>query len=333
MREIRRLRAASEQRLRGLDIPRPFVLEAFCQSVAAHRGRPVYLHPLPTPTGPDHPNGLTISTDHDDHLFVEPNTSAWHRDLIGCHELAHLLWGHSGEAVTLTDLLGQMAPDLDRGMVRAMLARRSFSDQQEKQAEMTASIVLDRANRYRHPSARGQTPAQRLTGAVLTRTTALAESITDYHALHQLRPLWSALTAAYPHVVLGTPPSRRTDLTRVDVLRIRLVRRAAEIRDAMLLLRGHVDDNTRQRLAGHLTSAGLTGRQHAAALEASCLTLALRAHHQRRRPTTRATCSPPGGCDLATEVSWLRAVATALTHPAVRHATTAVDRTTPPRPA
>jgi hypothetical protein len=144
MTALRRLRAACERRLADVDVPQPFNLERFCAGVAAQRGRPLLLHDLPFPASPHHPYGLYIGTDDTDHVFLEAGTSGWHRDLIGCHEIAHLICGHHGAP---EDLAADMLPDLDPKVIRRMLSRHAYTTHDEQEAEVTATLILERAAR------------------------------------------------------------------------------------------------------------------------------------------------------------------------------------------
>lgn len=90
---VSRLRRRCERRLRGVSIPQPFDLDAFCAVVAAHRGRPLVLQPMPgLSTGA--PCGLWISVPTADYVFYDPETSRLHAEHIVLHELAHMLSGH-----------------------------------------------------------------------------------------------------------------------------------------------------------------------------------------------------------------------------------------------
>lgn len=133
-----------QARLQGLEIPRPFTVEAFCRSVSRHRGRPLHLHPLP---GPTRFCGLWVATESADHVWYEPASSPFHRRHIILHELAHLICEHrlteDDEAIRL------LFPDLDPAMVMGVLARASYSTEQEQEAENLADIIMLKAGRSR----------------------------------------------------------------------------------------------------------------------------------------------------------------------------------------
>lgn len=133
----------------------------------------------------------------------------------------------------------------------------------------------------------------------------------DYADLNALRPLWLELTSGAPQIVLGDPPSRRTDLTGIADVRLRLLRRTVEIRDALLLLRGYVPDGDLDWARTALADQGLTGEHLEAAVEAVWLRTAITARDSglpRQKTSTKHTT---GGHDLSSEVRWLRLIASA----------------------
>jgi hypothetical protein len=128
--------------LRGLRIPSPFDLDAFCDEVAARRGRPLQLHPVPGLSA-EAPCGMWVGTDRADHVFYDPGTSPLHAEHIVLHELAHILSGHSGADAGLAHLF----PDLDPATVRRALGRVGYTTAQEREAEMIASLIRGRPPR------------------------------------------------------------------------------------------------------------------------------------------------------------------------------------------
>nr|WP_296064373.1 hypothetical protein [uncultured Actinoplanes sp.] len=133
------LRRRCEARLRGLRIPSPFDLDAFCDEVAARRGRPLVRQAVPGLSA-EAPCGLWVGTGRADHVFYDPGTSPLHAEHIVLHELAHILSGHSGRDAGLARLF----PDLDPATVRRVLGRVSYTTAQEREAEMMASLIRGR---------------------------------------------------------------------------------------------------------------------------------------------------------------------------------------------
>jgi hypothetical protein len=138
------LRRQCERRLRGIRIPTPFTLDAFCAEVSARRGRPLIRRPVPGLSA-GAPCGLWIGTDRADHVFYDPGTSPLHAEHIVLHELAHILSGHAGA----DGALGRLFPDLDPATVSRVLGRVSYSTAQEREAEMMASLIRGRSARPR----------------------------------------------------------------------------------------------------------------------------------------------------------------------------------------
>ncbi|GAA2574657.1 hypothetical protein GCM10010435_57900 [Winogradskya consettensis] len=141
---MRGLRRRCEQRLAGLAIPTPFDLDAFAAVVAAHRGRPLTLRPMPG-LGIGAPCGLWISLAEADYVFYDPGTSRLHAEHIVLHELAHMLSEHSTGLDLAGGALGRLVPDLDPKTVERVLGRVSYTTAQEREAEMLASIIRARA--------------------------------------------------------------------------------------------------------------------------------------------------------------------------------------------
>ncbi|AXB42862.1 hypothetical protein [Amycolatopsis albispora] len=122
--------------LRDLPLPVPFDVHALCEQVAARRGRPIRLLPMSGLTGVC---GLWIATDHTDLIFHESETTPPHREHIILHELAHVLCDHHPAA-------GQaLLPGLDPAMVRRVLGRAGYSSAEEREAELLASLIRQRA--------------------------------------------------------------------------------------------------------------------------------------------------------------------------------------------
>ena len=136
------LRRRCERRLRGIRIPHPFDLNAFCGELADRRGRPLHLRPVPGLSS-DAPCGLWIGTTRADHVFYDPGTSPLHAEHIVLHELAHILCGHSGGDAAMSRLF----PDLDPAAVGRVLGRVSYTSEQEREAEMMASLIRGRSAR------------------------------------------------------------------------------------------------------------------------------------------------------------------------------------------
>ncbi|MEN4397457.1 MULTISPECIES: ImmA/IrrE family metallo-endopeptidase [Mycobacteriaceae] len=138
--------------VRRLPIPIPWDRDAFVQSVADMRGRPITLIPSETALLGDSLCGLWLARDDDDLILHERGTSDYHIDQIVCHEIGHMLLGHrSGIHRETGGGLGESAwrqalPNVAPESVRAVLGRKDFGEdfggEQEREAEMFASLLM-----------------------------------------------------------------------------------------------------------------------------------------------------------------------------------------------
>jgi Zn-dependent peptidase ImmA (M78 family) len=142
----RRLRETCESRLGEIGLPIDCDIDSLCERISQQRGRPI--HRIPIPMRSNHPCGFWVATEHADFILYEANTSKAHQEHIIVHELAHIICCHRG-SVTIDDASAELLfPDLDPGLVRDMLRRSGYSDNQEREAEILASMILERVNRH-----------------------------------------------------------------------------------------------------------------------------------------------------------------------------------------
>jgi hypothetical protein len=95
------------------------------------------------------PCGLWISVPTADYVFYDPETSQLHAQHIVLHELSHMLSGHTtginaGHEVS-GGAVGRLVPDLDPRTIDTMLGRASYTNAQEREAEMLASLIRARS--------------------------------------------------------------------------------------------------------------------------------------------------------------------------------------------
>lgn len=137
-------------------LPEPFDAEAFVAHLAAERGRPIELMPVSAPEGA--PCGLLMSTERADYILYPTNTTALHRRHILLHEVGHLLCGHTGsdagaDGVAIDAAAGrQLMPNLSPELVRRVLGRTTYTEVQEREAELVASLLAQRVVRHREPA-------------------------------------------------------------------------------------------------------------------------------------------------------------------------------------
>lgn len=135
---------------RELPIPVPWDINLFIDNLAELRGRPITLIPTDTAALADSPCGLWLTRDTDDLIMHEIGTSDYHISTIIAHEVGHMVLGHGhipqvsrqGDKRELDELARQLLPDIDPATIRAVLGRTDYASEQERDAEMFASMLM-----------------------------------------------------------------------------------------------------------------------------------------------------------------------------------------------
>lgn len=136
------------ERARELPIPTPWDLNEFIANIAEIRGRPIHLIGTDTVTAAGSPCGLWLVRPHDDVILYDQNTSAYHIDQIVRHEIGHMVLGHdlavSDEPVSdrTSEAFRSVLPDISADTIRAVLGRTDFANEQEREAETFASLIM-----------------------------------------------------------------------------------------------------------------------------------------------------------------------------------------------
>ncbi|MER7705144.1 ParH-like protein [Kitasatospora sp. NPDC097605] len=126
----------------SMPLPEPFGLPALTGALARRRGRPIELIPL---SGPVHaPCGALVSTDRADYIGYPVDTTALHQQHIVLHEIGHLLCGHTGGTGLGAAVSQALLPRLPGELVQRVLGRSVYSERQEQEAELVASLALHR---------------------------------------------------------------------------------------------------------------------------------------------------------------------------------------------
>lgn len=141
---------------RSVGIPTPLVPEQLIERLAEHRGRPIELRPFRHGEVPEGICGLWV--DRADRDVIGYPTDARHRSHIVFHEVGHMLCGHRGRAAVGDRQLTAFMPDLDPAMIRAVLGRSVYTDTEEREAELIASLIMDRSMVSERPAS--QVPAE-----------------------------------------------------------------------------------------------------------------------------------------------------------------------------
>lgn len=145
---LRRYRSeqALRRRLRGelaaLHITRPVSMEEVCERLAERRGKPIQLlsYPLEVPG----PFGLWLSTTSAEIILYQSETTRLHQQHIIAHELGHVLANHNsddGEDAVWHELMPDIPPDV----IRRALRRTSYDRDEERQAEIVATMLEEKA--------------------------------------------------------------------------------------------------------------------------------------------------------------------------------------------
>ncbi|MER6398373.1 ParH-like protein [Kitasatospora sp. NBC_01246] len=118
------------------------------------RGRPIELMPL---SGPEHsPCGVLITTDRADYIGYPADTTALHQQHIVLHEIGHLLCGHTGGPGAAPAVSPALTTLLPEDLVRRVLGRSGYTQRMEQEAELVASLALQRALHRPRSTAVGQ---------------------------------------------------------------------------------------------------------------------------------------------------------------------------------
>jgi hypothetical protein len=127
----------------GLDLPTPFDAADFIGALARMRSRPIELMPVRATS--DIPCGVLITTDRADYIMYAADTTPLHQQHILLHEAAHVICGHYETAPASSAAARVLLPDLPPALVRRVLSRSVYTEPQEQEAELVASLILTRA--------------------------------------------------------------------------------------------------------------------------------------------------------------------------------------------
>jgi hypothetical protein len=136
-----RLRERCQEKTSTLHIPRPFGLEEFRAGLERQRGRALHLMATHMKTGA--PCGLWIAMAETDYIFYEANTTPLHRLHIIFHEAGHMIFNHHGGPPDVGEIVSLLLPALDPELVRSALDRTTYTDAEDQEAEMFATLLLE----------------------------------------------------------------------------------------------------------------------------------------------------------------------------------------------
>lgn len=128
----------------ALSLADPFDIADFIRTLAAHRGRPIEM--VPVTDRPNLPCGLLVTTAEADYILYAADTTPLHQHHILLHEAAHLLCGHQDGGAPLRSAAGTLLPSLPPALVERVLGRTVYTEPQEQEAEIVASLILSRVS-------------------------------------------------------------------------------------------------------------------------------------------------------------------------------------------
>lgn len=139
------LRKRCEEIVQDLPIPHPFRIESFIDALIERRKRRIEL--VGMTVDQDTPCGIFVGTPEVDYIFYASNTTSLHQEHIITHEVAHILCEHRGMSVVGELVAPLVLRTLSSKLVTRVLGRTVYSDLDEAEAEMLASVILVRAGR------------------------------------------------------------------------------------------------------------------------------------------------------------------------------------------
>jgi Zn-dependent peptidase ImmA (M78 family) len=142
--------------LQQLDLSGGPEIERLRVQVEALQGRPLKLIAV---GDRDLPCGMWVRTAEADLVFYAESTAAAHQRHIIAHELAHILLGHSGAELT-EQAGGQLFQRIEPATVARVLNRSEYDTGTEREAELLATLLLQRRPR---PSVESDHRVRRLT--------------------------------------------------------------------------------------------------------------------------------------------------------------------------
>lgn len=115
-------------------------------AIGDSRDRPIRVIEIPVPT--DSPSGAWIAASDADYVVVDAASTPSRRAAIVCHELAHILLGHQGEALAELQL-DLLAPTLNPGVAARFMGRHGYDSAAEHDAELLGTKLVAAAEKAR----------------------------------------------------------------------------------------------------------------------------------------------------------------------------------------
>ncbi|MFB6505580.1 MAB_1171c family putative transporter [Streptomyces sp. NPDC056099] len=129
---------------------------------------------------------------------------------------------------------------------------------------------------------------------IAMRSTAVRDWFVEHYRYSRLHPLWQALSAADPGIVMEQPPEQRGELRERRRMDFHLLRHRVEIRDGQRVLRPYLSPGARGEAEARRRAEGLTDAKLAAAVTADQIRHAIVLHQQGKPVTTQAEYADAG---------------------------------------
>ena len=131
-------RVTSAARLAKRLMPIDGDLDGLLDALSQERGRPIRVLPQKFAGRPT--SGLWLPTKRADYLVIDEPTTPSRRSAIICHEVAHILLGHTPK-ITTSEVIASAMPDLSPELVARTLARHAYASEDETNAEKLGTLI------------------------------------------------------------------------------------------------------------------------------------------------------------------------------------------------
>lgn len=138
------------QRLQDFPLPNPYKLKTLIKNIEDVRDCTIHLLPVVAPvTDLRSACGLRLSFDQTHVIVYRPRPTPNQTTNIIFHELAHLWLGHGNDVQVAEELSEALQPVLSElvGPTAVVNARAHFGSVEEREAEMSASIIRQQIRR------------------------------------------------------------------------------------------------------------------------------------------------------------------------------------------
>lgn len=159
-----RLLAEWQSRLGGVEIPRPFDLDALLANLADDRDR--VLEIITADLGREI-SGLWIPQAEKDVIYLSDSVPSAQHEPIILHEVGHMVCGHPHDPQTTWELRRQLAPLLDLTQWDKAFARASYLNETEREAERFARAISTLARGDRRVAAQVDEDSRRIVSPLL----------------------------------------------------------------------------------------------------------------------------------------------------------------------